>query len=145
MPTRFTSDLSSYFRNKDRSKVKFFVRDMWKPFSEIATIFMPNAVQVVDKYHFIRQVIWAFETVRKEEQKKFNKTHRVYFKRSKSLLNKQYAFLSQENKEAVRIMLDKSSNLDTAHRLKEFFSNSGFRKQNTGKKTARKMDLLCRK
>ncbi|MBQ2286075.1 MAG: transposase [Clostridia bacterium] len=36
-----------------------------------------NAIRIVDKYHWIRQVIWAFEKVRKEEQKKFSQIARA--------------------------------------------------------------------
>mgnify|MGYP002196471888 CR=1 FL=1 len=33
--------------------------------------FFPSATYVVDKYHYARQVLWAFDAVRKEVQKDF--------------------------------------------------------------------------
>lgn len=42
---------------------------MWCTYADIASVWFKNAAQVIDKYHRIRQVIWAFENVRKEEQK----------------------------------------------------------------------------
>jgi transposase len=54
--------------------------DMWQPYKDIAETYFKNATIVVDKYNFIRHVIWAFERVRKSEQKKFADVRRKYFK-----------------------------------------------------------------
>lgn len=80
-----------------------------------------NAIRIVDKYHWIRQVIWAFEKVRKEEQKKFSKTHRRYFKNSKKLLLKQFNKLGNEQQQQVSVMLETSMNLRRSHWYKEKF------------------------
>ena len=117
------SALSEYFKNKKRKKVKYFVSDMWRPYKDIAKTFFKQATFVVDKYHWIRQVIWAFENVRKQEQKKFYKEHRRYFKKSKSLLTKRFDFLKDEEKSQVNFMLYKSENIRIAHSLKEDFLN----------------------
>ncbi|WMJ22653.1 ISL3 family transposase [Paludicola sp. MB14-C6] len=90
LPTRYSHDLIQYFKNMNRSDVTYFISDMWSPYRDLATNFFKTAIQVIDKYHWIRQVVWAFENVRKEEQKKFNQTHRISFKRSKSLLIKSF-------------------------------------------------------
>lgn len=121
LPQRYSHYLSSYFKNIDRHKVKFFVSDMWKVYSDFASTYFKNAIQIVDKYHWIRQVIWAFEAVRKEEQKKFSKTHRIYFKHSKALLTSRFKHLTDEQKQQVNVMLYASATLSTAHYLKEKF------------------------
>lgn len=121
LPKRFFPYLSTYFRSFDRSNVKYFVSDMWKPYSEIASTYFKNATQVVDKYHWMRQVLWAFEAVRKNVQKRFSKTHRVYFKHSRNLLLKRYDFLSEDDKQQVNVMLSTSADLYSAHFLKEQF------------------------
>lgn len=93
LPKGYESYLTKYFNSfskEDRSKVKYFVSDMWKPYSNISSVWFKNATQIVDKYHWIRQVIWAFEAVRKQEQKKFSKSHRRYFKKSRQLLIKRF-------------------------------------------------------
>jgi len=46
---------------------KYFVSDMWKPFANIGSVLFENAEQIVDKYHWIHQLFWTFEGVRKEE------------------------------------------------------------------------------
>lgn len=103
--------------------MKYFVSDMLVPYRDLATNFFPNATQIVDKYHWIRQVIWAFKNVRKEEQKKFIKNHRIAFKRYKSLLIKHFKNLIDEQKQQVNVMLYASANLSSAYYLKEQFYN----------------------
>lgn len=121
LPKRFTPYLSTYFSRFDRDNVKYFISDMWKPYADIASSFFKNATPVVDKYHWIRQVIWAFEAVRKDVQKRFAKSHRVYFKHSKRLLLKRFRFLSDDQKQQVNVMLEASPDLCSAHFLKEKF------------------------
>lgn len=119
MKTRKTSDLVTYFRKCDRSNVKYFVSDMYKPYAEIAETYFPKATYIIDRYHWIRQATWAFENVRKEIQKKFSKEHRIYFKHSRKLLLKRENKLSPDERLQVRIMLDCSADLSSAYFLKE--------------------------
>jgi len=121
LPTRYSYYLSNYFKGSNKQDVNFFVSDMWRPYSDIASTYFKNAVFIVDKYHWIRQVIWAFEAIRKQEQIKFAKSHRIYFKRSKSLLIKRLNYLTDEQKQQVNVMLYASPTLSTAHFLKEYF------------------------
>ena len=59
--------------------------------------------------------------MRKEVQKQFSKSHRIYFKHSKGLLLKRFDFLTDEQKQQVLVMLDVSATLSTAYFLKEAF------------------------
>ena len=119
MKTRYEHDLCDYFKKCDRSGVKYFVSDMYKPYAEIAACYFPNATYVIDKYHWIRQAIWAFEAVRKDVQKQFSKQYRIYFKKSRHLLLKHMDKLKPEQRQQVFIMLDISPTLSTAYFLKE--------------------------
>lgn len=124
LPERTEAYLAKYFAKfskSERENVNYFVSDMWKPFANIASVWFKNSTQVVDKYHWIRQINWAFENVRKEEQKKFSKSHRRYFKKSRMLLLKRFDKLSDEQKQQVNIMLYASPTLSTAHFYKEEF------------------------
>lgn len=124
LPKRYESYLTQYFNkypSEQRNQVEYFVSDMWKPYSNISSVWFKNATQIVDKYHWIRQVIWAFEAVRKEEQKKFSKSHRRYFKKSRQLLIKRFDKLSNEQKQQVNIMLYTSPVLSSAYFYKEDF------------------------
>lgn len=119
LKTRYEHDLCDYFKKYDRSNVKYFVSDMYKPYAEIAKYYFPNATYVIDRYHWIRQAIWAFEAVRKEVQKQFSKKHRIYFKRSRNLLLKHQDKLKDDELQQVMIMLNISPTLSTAYFLKE--------------------------
>ncbi len=70
LPSRNSADLIRYLKSyhiQNRNNVKYFVSDMWQPYTDLASYFLKQATQIIDKYHFIRQCIWAFEEVRKIE------------------------------------------------------------------------------
>ena len=124
LPSRSQAQLTSYFRNipkKERYSVKFFVCDMWKPYTELANAFFPNATIVIDKYHFIRQTTWAIENVRKRLQRTMPASLRKYYKRSRSLILTRYNKLKDDSKEACDLMLLYNDDLRLAHFLKEWF------------------------
>ena len=124
LPERYKPYLTRYFKQfpkEKRNEVKYFVSDMWRTYADISDVWFKNAIPVIDKYHWIRQVVWAFENVRKEEQKKLCPELRKYFKRSKSLLIKRYDTLEDEDKQAVNVMLYYSVNISRAHWYKEQF------------------------
>ena len=74
-----------------------------------------------DRYHFIRQVYWALENVRKNVQKNMSKTLRRYYKRSRHIITARKSNLSEENKAALNLMLEYSEDLRKAHFIKELF------------------------
>jgi len=60
LPERYKHCLTKYFNSyasNERESVKYFISDMWKTYSDISSIWFRNATQIVDKYHWIRQVI----------------------------------------------------------------------------------------
>lgn len=124
LPKRYGHYLADYFNRfprAERDQVKYFVSDMWKVYYDIAGNWFHNANRVIDKYHWIRQVIWAFENVRKQEQKRFCSDYRRYFKRSRQLLINRFKYLSDDEKQQVNIMLYASPTLSSAHICKEKF------------------------
>ncbi|MGI6537812.1 MAG: ISL3 family transposase [Caldicoprobacterales bacterium] len=124
LPGRETHHLTTYFfpfTKEERDKVKAVVIDMWKPYADVAQAYFKNAIVVVDRFHYVRQVMWAFDKVRREEQKKFSKERRRYFKKSKKLLWARFFNLSRENQQAVEVMLNLSPKLKEAYLLKEKF------------------------
>ena len=124
LPKRYENYLTTYFLKFDKSerdKITAFVSDMWKPYASLASKLFKNADQIVDKYHWIRQVFWAFDGVRKEVQKSLGKQYRIYFKHSRKLLFKRFNELTDEQKQQVNIMLYASPSLSTAHFYKEEF------------------------
>lgn len=94
---------------------------MWKPYTELANTYFKNATQVVDKYHYIRQIVWAFERVRKNVQKKYGKDNRLQFKHSKRILTKRNSKLKPHQREQVEYIMYLSDDLRSAYYLKEKF------------------------
>ena len=124
LPDRTQNHLISYFYSIpkiERYRVKYFVCDMWTPYIDLAKIYFPNAKIIIDKYHFIRQVTWAIDGVRKRLQRSMPASLRKYYKRSKKLILTRYFKLKDENKQACDLMLLYNDDLRKAHFLKEKF------------------------
>lgn len=51
---------------------------MWKPYHEIAQVFFKNATYLVDKYHYVRQIIWAFKKNTQTDTKEICKKRTAY-------------------------------------------------------------------
>ena len=90
-------------------------------FRRVAKICFPQATVVADKYHVIRQVYWALENVRKNEQKQLSKNLRKYFKRSRGLLMKKSDKLTVEEMNNLALMFEIAPRLADAYRLKNEF------------------------
>ena len=123
LPSRKKTDIISYFRRfplSERLKVRVFVMDMTNNYCDVSWLF-PNAQIVVDRYHFIRQVYWALDNVRKRVQKTFPDNKRLHFKHNRRFLFKEYSSLNDEQQIVLRRMLDQNEDLYTAWSLKEWF------------------------
>lgn len=81
----------------------------------------PKAKIIIDCFHFIRQINWALENVRKREQKYLSKPLRIHFKNSKKLLNMKYSRVHINDYWRLNKMFEISSDLKTAHLFKEDF------------------------
>lgn len=122
LPNRSMVALQNYFQEfKDRKNVKYFIMDMNRVYRDIARSYFPDATIVIDRFHVVRYVTWAFENVRKRVQKSMLPEKRKYFKRSRRLLLSHREKLSEENLQAVEVMLRQSPDLASAYYLKETF------------------------
>lgn len=122
LPNRYENDLIKYFLQfESRKNVKYFVCDMNSHFRRVAKVCFKNAVIIADRYHVVRQVYWAMEKVRKNEQKELSVHFRKYFKRSKYLLAKPMEKLTDEETNRLALMLQIAPRLAMAYRLKVEF------------------------
>ena len=122
LPDRFENNLIEYFSHFDsKTQVKYFICDMNPHFRRVSQTCFPQAKIVADKYHVIRQSVWAMERVRKNEQKRLSKKFRRYFKRSRYLLNKPIVKMTDDEKLQLALMLEISPKLAHAYRLKNEF------------------------
>lgn len=123
LPSRKKTDIISYFKRytiEERQKVKVFVMDMTNNYKDLAWLF-PSAEIVIDKYHYVRQVYFALDAVRKRIQKEFPDNKRLHFKRNKYVLWKKYSELNEEDQIVLRRMIDQSEDIYAAWSLKEWF------------------------
>ena len=124
LPDRSQQQLIDYLKQwdfKSRKRIRYFVSDMWQQYTDIASAFFKNATQVIDRYHFIRQIMWAFDNVRKRVQKLYGDRNRKLFKHSKRLLIKRSSKLKDYEKERINAMMYISDELRQAYYLKEAF------------------------
>lgn len=124
LPDRSQQFLIDYFKKWDtneRKNVSYFVSDMWKQYTDFASAFFKKSTQIIDRYHFIRQMVWAFDNVRKRVQNVYGKKNRKAFKCSKRILIKREAKLKDWEKERINALLYISDELRTAYYLKELF------------------------
>ncbi len=117
--SHYITDYLKTFNNRD--KVQFFVMDMNKAYLDIAKAFFPKATIIIDRFHVARYNTWAFENIRRREQARLDPSLRKYFKRSRRLLLCRMNSLSDENKQAVHVMLGLAPGLADAYLLKEKF------------------------
>ena len=143
LPNRFESDLIQYFSHfSNKNEVKYFVCDMNPHFREVARTCFPQAIIIADKYHVIRQVYWAMDKVRKNEQKILPKQHRIYFKKSRSLLMKRMEKLTPDEMDRLALMFEIAPRLADAYRIKNDFLTVIRSKSSTEGKV-RLIDWLC--
>ena len=122
LPNRYENDLVKYFSQfPSKTNVKYFVCDMNPHFRNVADICFPQATIVADRYHVVRQVFWAVEKVRKNEQSKLPDRHRKYFKKSRFLLMKPLDKLTDEQMDRLALMFEIAPRLADAYRIKNEF------------------------
>ena len=122
LPNRFENDLIRYFSGfSNKTDVKYFVCDMNPHFRQVAKICFPQATIVADKYHVIRQVYWAMEKVRKNEQNKLSARFRKYFKKARNLLMKRTEKLTDVEMDRLALMFEIAPRLADAYRIKNDF------------------------
>ena len=122
LPNRYENDLIKYFSQfPNKTEVKYFVCDMNPHFRQVAQTCFPKAVIVADKYHFVRQVYWAMERIRKNEQNQLSARFRKYFKKSRYLLTKPPEKLTEEEMDRLSLMFEIAPRLADAYRLKNEF------------------------
>lgn len=124
LPERKSESLYAYFSSFDkaeREKVKYISIDMSTLFRSVVKTCFPKAKIIADKYHVVRQVTWALDRVRKEEQKKFSKNRRLHFKHSRQILLKPSQRLTTYEKEQLSVMLQASDRIREAYLRKVEF------------------------
>lgn len=85
--------------------MQIVVIDLSKSFKQAVRKALGDPLIIADRFHFMRQVYWALDEVRREVQRSLEKKERIRMKRSKKLLWKSIYKLSDEEREKVNELL----------------------------------------
>lgn len=105
----------------NRKEVRLGVMDMTGGYRALMHELFPQAKIIVDKYHYVRQITYAMERIRTEEQKKLSKNWRKYFKKSRYVLLKDTHKLTMEDRIQLDNLFRISQPLKKAYELKQQF------------------------
>lgn len=119
--------LFSYFNRftkAAREKVKYVIMDLWQPYKDLATTYFPNAQIVADRFHYVRYIVQAVDTIRKRVQSNLTPEERRYFKHSRKLLLSRYINLNEEQRAELKyILINYSEELRRVYNEKEELLN----------------------
>lgn len=120
MPERNTDKLLEYFQGySDRNNVEYVVMDLSNMFRYVANACFPYAKIVADLFHVVSLAEHAFENTRKQEQNKFSRDYRRYFKRNKSLMRKSFNAMTKDEQDLVSVLFGITDQLAPAYYLRE--------------------------
>jgi len=103
------------------SRLRLAVMDMWKPFRLATQAHAPQAAILFDKFHIIRHLGEALDTIRKREYARLSGRDRRYIKGQKYTLLSRGENLTLDGKRALKALLAANKRLNTAYVLKESF------------------------
>lgn len=107
---------------KKSKRIRLAVMDMWKPFRNSTQKHAPQAAILFDKFHVMRHLNEALDTVRKSEYARLSGKDRQFIKGQKYTLLSRKKNLSTEGRKTLKILLKANKRLNTAYLLKESFS-----------------------
>lgn len=106
---------------KKCQRVQLAVMDMWKAFRNSAARNAPQACILFDKFHVMRHLGDALDTVRKREYARLSGKERKYIKGQKYTLLSHRENLTLDGRHALKQLLAANKRLNTAYLLKESF------------------------
>jgi transposase len=106
---------------KKSEGIRLAVMDMWKPFRKVTAERAPKAAILFDKFHIMRHLGEALDSVRKSEYARLSGRQRRFIKGQKYTLLSRRENLSLSGKQALVTLLKANKRLNTAYVLKESF------------------------
>ncbi len=106
---------------KKSKKIQLAVMDMWKAFLKSTRKNISHAAILYDKFHVIRHLGEALDTVRKMEYARLSGKDRSYIKGQKYTLLSNRENLTIDGRKALKKLLIANKRLNTAYVLKESF------------------------
>jgi len=114
---RFFAELGA----KKCGRIELALMDMWEAFRNSTTRHAPQASILFDKFHVMRHLGDALDTVRKSEYRRLQGQDRQYIKGQKYTLLSHRENLTLDGRRALKKLLAANKRLNTAYVLKESF------------------------
>src|SRR3974390_3885798 len=111
----------AWLGERKSTRIRLAVMDMWKPFRLATGGQAPQAAILFDKFHVMRHLGEALDTVRKSEYARLAGRDRRYIKGQKYTLLSRRENLTLDGKRALKTLLAANKRLNTAYLLKESF------------------------
>lgn len=111
----------NFLGQKKIKKLRLVVMDMWKAFESSTTKNAPHAAILYDKFHIMRHLGAALDTLRKTEYARLRGKDRSFIKGQKYTLLSNRENLTLDGKHALKKLLNANKRLNTAYLLKETF------------------------
>lgn len=121
---RKEGDLDAFFAElgpQKTARIQLAVMDMWKPFRHSVQKNVPDAQIVFDKFHIMRHLAEALDTVRRKEYQRLKGKDRSFIKGQRYTLLSSHENLSLDGRKALKKLLSANKRLHTAYILKESF------------------------
>jgi transposase len=123
---RSETSLDAFYQwlgSSKRKKIRLAVMDMWKAFrnSTVKPEHAPQAAILFDKFHVLRHLGKALDTVRKAEYARVTGTDRRFIKGQKYTLLSHRKTLTTDGRRSLKLLLKANRRLNTAYLLKEAF------------------------
>lgn len=122
LPNRKRKTVEHYLRTLDgASDVRVVCIDMWRHFKAAIHKAMPDAAIVIDKFHVVRNVLWALDKVRKRVARALAKEQKQLLKKRRLLLLANYENLDRNGQKKLAELCSGLDELRIAYELKETF------------------------
>lgn len=121
---RSEASLDEFYRfigEKKAKRIRLAVMDMWKAFRNSTTRNAPQAAILFDKFHIIKHLGEALDTIRKSEYSRLSGKSRHFIKGQKYTLLSHRENLTLEGRRALKTLLAANKRINTAYLLKESF------------------------
>ena len=106
---------------KKIKKIRLAVMDMWKAFEKSTRKNAPKASVLYDKFHVMRHLGDALDTIRKEEYARLKGKDRSFIKGQKYTLLSNWENLTLDGKKALKKLLEANKRINIAYILRESF------------------------
>jgi transposase len=121
---RSEASMDTFFQGlgpKKTAGIRLAVMDMWKAFRNSTERHAPQADVLFDKFHVIRHLGKALDSVRKSEYARLSGKDRRFIKGQKYTLLAHRENLTLEGRKSLKLLLAANKRLNTAYLLKESF------------------------